>query len=121
MAGTAVAGWYHDPSGLPAQRWWDGYAWTAHTRPFVAQMPAPTRPTSTAGVATLILGLVSLFGGFLLILPVPVTWAVGHVALKETRDGRMSGRGLAIAGNALAWLAFVPTVLWTINLVFGNA
>lgn len=27
------AGWYRDPSGLPAQqRWWDGRGWTDHLR-----------------------------------------------------------------------------------------
>ncbi|NMO53674.1 DUF2510 domain-containing protein [Actinoplanes sp. TBRC 11911] len=32
------AGWYADPSGQPAQRWWDGQAWTAHVQP---TPPAP--------------------------------------------------------------------------------
>lgn len=31
-----VPGWYPDPQGPPAERWWDGTAWTAHTR-----VPAP--------------------------------------------------------------------------------
>ena len=26
-------GWYPDPHGAPAQRWWDGTAWSAHTAP----------------------------------------------------------------------------------------
>ena len=30
----AVApGWYPDPQGLPAQRWWDGARWSGHTAP----------------------------------------------------------------------------------------
>ena len=34
-AATAVApaGWYPDPAGTGAQRWWDGTAWTAHVDP----------------------------------------------------------------------------------------
>ncbi|GAT72755.1 scramblase [Microbacterium sp. HM58-2] len=27
----AVAGWYPDPSGRDAQRYWDGTRWTGHT------------------------------------------------------------------------------------------
>jgi len=27
------AGWYPDPSGVPAQRYWDGSVWTHHTAP----------------------------------------------------------------------------------------
>jgi hypothetical protein len=28
-----AAGWYADPDGQPIQRYWDGTAWTEHTRP----------------------------------------------------------------------------------------
>ncbi|MEV6349508.1 DUF2510 domain-containing protein [Actinoplanes sp. NPDC051851] len=33
------AGWYADPSGLPATRWWDGRAWTDHVQPGGAVRP----------------------------------------------------------------------------------
>ena len=32
MTATPPAGWYPDPAGSPASRWWDGHAWTAQTR-----------------------------------------------------------------------------------------
>jgi hypothetical protein len=70
-------------------------------------------------VITLILGVISILGGFFLIFPVFVTWAVGHRALRQTRDGQIAGHGMAVAGNVLAWVAFLPTVLWAMNLVFG--
>ncbi|WP_052850724.1 DUF2510 domain-containing protein [Streptomyces avicenniae] len=39
------AGWYPDPGHAgpppPAERWWDGQTWTAHTRPPDATIPAP--------------------------------------------------------------------------------
>ncbi|GIE75437.1 hypothetical protein Aph02nite_13870 [Actinoplanes philippinensis] len=38
---TQPAGWYADPSGLPARRWWDGAQWTDHVQPGGAPMPPP--------------------------------------------------------------------------------
>lgn len=38
-------GWYGADPG--AERWWDGTAWTAHTRP-TPDPPAPTSPESDA-------------------------------------------------------------------------
>ncbi|MEV0900858.1 DUF2510 domain-containing protein [Actinoplanes sp. NPDC049802] len=35
------AGWYADPSGLPAQRWWDGGKWTDHVQPGGTPTPPP--------------------------------------------------------------------------------
>ncbi|AEV83239.1 Protein piccolo [Actinoplanes sp. SE50] len=39
------AGWYADPSGLPATRWWDGQQWTDHLQPGPAVLP----PTAGLG------------------------------------------------------------------------
>lgn len=39
-----AAGWYPDPQGLPAQRWWDGSQWSAHTAPTPAAAPYPGAP-----------------------------------------------------------------------------
>lgn len=43
---TAVPGWYADPSGPGALRYWDGAAWTQHVQPVPAApvAPAPTYP-----------------------------------------------------------------------------
>lgn len=38
---TQPAGWYADPSGLPARRWWDGSQWTDHVQPGGTPMPPP--------------------------------------------------------------------------------
>ncbi|MER7663285.1 DUF2510 domain-containing protein [Streptomyces sp. NPDC096193] len=39
MSMTTPAGWYPDPSVSGTERWWDGTAWTAHTR--AVQVPVP--------------------------------------------------------------------------------
>ena len=43
QAGTAVAGWYLDPSDSSQLRWWDGAAWTPH----VHKGPRPESTTAT--------------------------------------------------------------------------
>ncbi|MEU4420245.1 DUF2510 domain-containing protein [Actinoplanes sp. NPDC024001] len=42
MTDPVPAGWYADPSGLPALRWWDGREWTSHLQPGGAAMPPTT-------------------------------------------------------------------------------
>jgi hypothetical protein len=39
---AAAAGWYPDPHGEPAHRWWDGQAWTDTTQPVSDQWPDKT-------------------------------------------------------------------------------
>jgi membrane protease YdiL (CAAX protease family) len=36
-------GWYPDPAGQPAVRWWDGHAWTAYVSPYSAPVPPAAR------------------------------------------------------------------------------
>jgi Protein of unknown function (DUF2510) len=36
---TPPAGWYADPSGSPAQRWWDGATWSEHLREVAVAQP----------------------------------------------------------------------------------
>lgn len=46
---STPAGWYPDPSGAAAARWWDGAQWTPHTQPgAAAQAPAPHVPSGYA-------------------------------------------------------------------------
>jgi len=60
MIGAAPPGWYPDPSGAPAMRWFDGHQWTPSTAPMNSppptswpmghpQAPAPGYPPSAPG------------------------------------------------------------------------
>jgi TM2 domain-containing membrane protein YozV len=47
MPQNAPAGWYPQPDGT--ERWWDGQAWTAHSRP-VPPPPTAPAPSNAAGL-----------------------------------------------------------------------
>lgn len=50
--GTALAGWFPDPQGNPAERYWDGQAWTEQTRP-QSQPSATFAPQYAPGKITI--------------------------------------------------------------------
>lgn len=48
MSYATPPGWYPDTGAPGLERWWDGAAWTAHTRPLTAARPAPQQPPAPA-------------------------------------------------------------------------
>ncbi|WP_327366373.1 DUF2510 domain-containing protein [Streptomyces sp. NBC_01217] len=50
MSNTTPPGWYPDAATPGAERWWDGTAWTAHTRP-VPSIPQQFGPPEPVGYA----------------------------------------------------------------------
>lgn len=47
--GTPPPGWYPDPSGAPAQRYWDGTTWSAGPPVPTGVAPAPRRDSNRRG------------------------------------------------------------------------
>ncbi|MCX5202334.1 DUF2510 domain-containing protein [Streptomyces sp. NBC_00237] len=47
MSMTTPPGWYQDPSAPTQERWWDGQAWSAHTRPPGQPQQPPAQPPQT--------------------------------------------------------------------------
>lgn len=79
------------------------------------------RPSSTAAVWALVLGLVGFFAGWCMLgVPCLAAVIVGHVAVADTRNDRKSGRGMAIAGLALGYVALAPAVILFFWLVLGS-
>ena len=75
--------------------------------------PAPGASTSGMAVASLVLGIVSVFClGFVVVVPI-LAIVFGHLALDRiaTSGGWVKGRGLAIAGAVLGWILLVPVVI----------
>ena len=126
-----AAGWYDDPNGLPAQRWWDGEHWTSDVRPegsppapsgayppapppqyipvpmYMPQQAPPALPTGQA-TTSMILGIVglplSLFCGIGLLISIPAL-ILGIVALRACNRGTAGGKGMAITGIATGGIA----------------
>ncbi|TQK43441.1 uncharacterized protein DUF2510 [Streptomyces sp. SLBN-118] len=64
MSMTTPAGWFPDPNTPGTERWWDGTAWTAHTRPVQAQVPVPAQvPPAGFGPPTVPMAPASSGGG----------------------------------------------------------
>lgn len=76
MSNATPPGWYPDTAAPGNERWWDGTAWTAHTRPSatVIQRPVPGRGDGGAGAA--VARTVALVATGVAVVVVAVTGAV---------------------------------------------
>ncbi|MFI7575873.1 DUF4190 domain-containing protein [Micromonospora sp. NPDC049497] len=87
-------------------------------------VPAPSvRPPLTSGLATasLVLGIFGVLGGWCLFgLPCVLAVILGHVAMRETRDGTRSGHGMAVAGLVLGYVFVGPMIGFTFLMFFGG-
>jgi flagellar basal body-associated protein FliL len=85
---------------------------------FAPGYPQLAPPTSGMAVASLVLGIVGVLGGWCT-FAVPCILAVifGYVGLGQTRSGARRGRGMAIAGLVLG---VVPMAVLVVILIFGG-
>jgi len=116
--GAVPQGWYPDPAGAPAERWWDGAAWGHDTRPVSVLAQPLTAPVLTNRPATvgLVLAVVALLVNTFLVVTLA---ALVLCAVGLNRAGRLAqagyapvGRRSAIVGLVLAVLAGAGTVLF---------
>lgn len=72
----------------------------------------PVQVASPVAVWALVTGVIAVLAGWCLFgLPCLAAITLGHVGEAQTRDGMMSGRGMAVAGLVLGYLSVVPAVL----------
>jgi len=108
-------GWYPDPHGAPAQRWWDGAQWSAQTAPQPWYPPygsttivtiATPKSVGVAFLLTFFFGplgmLYSTVSGALIMLGI---WLVGGIVV-----------GIITLG--LAWMIWVPAI-WVASIIWG--
>jgi hypothetical protein len=78
-------------------------------------------PASGWATASLVLGVVGILVGWCLAgIPSLIAIVAGHIGLAETNSGTRSGRGLAIAGLTLGYLAVIPGVILFFLTVVGT-
>ncbi|MEV4544753.1 DUF4190 domain-containing protein [Micromonospora echinaurantiaca] len=85
---------------------------------------AAVQPPLTSGLATasMVLGILGVLGGWCLFgLPCILAVVLGHLALRETRDGTRSGHGMAVAGLVMGYVFVGPMIAFTIMVFFGSA
>jgi hypothetical protein len=88
-------------------------------RPYLVVVASP--PTSGMAVASLIMGLLSVGGGFCLIIPPALAVVFGHIARGDTRDGYRGGNGLALTGLILGYLCLAAMAAVVVPLLLGAA
>ncbi|MFI7397559.1 DUF4190 domain-containing protein [Micrococcus luteus] len=141
--GSSAAGWPATPTGDADRAAWDqapsyaeqeeqtrpaygqpyGYGQDATTVPAYGQgtpgygFGAPLQPGQTEGigrsVASMILGIISVVGGFTFLLPPIVGVVLGHLGLKREPHGR----GMAIAGLVMNYISLALLLLAVVFLV----
>lgn len=98
----------------------------AYAQPVVPIMPVvpmvatvPTIPTSGLATASMVLGIVGLaFGWCLFAIPSVLAIIFGHLGMNDTKYNQRAGRGMAVAGLVLGYVALVP-MLW-LTFVYWN-
>jgi len=113
-------GWYPDPTGLPAQRWWDGLDWTKYQAPLAGHYPNPAgyrhpgpalmvEPPKSVGVAFL---LTFFFG------PLGMLYSTVSGALIMLAAWLFGGVVVGIMTFGLGWLVWWPAV-WLTSMIWG--
>jgi len=78
-------------------------------------------PTSGYATASMVCGILGLITGCCSFgIPSIIAVVLGHMALKETRNGVKGGHGQAIAGLILGYILAVPAAVFSIMVIFGG-
>jgi len=110
-------GWYPDPQGLPAQRWWNGTGWTEYSAPAPGYGPPQfgrtavvmLQPAKSVGVALL---LTFFFG------PLGMLYSTVSGALIMLGVLFIGGIFVGVLTLGLGWLVWWPMV-WVASMIWG--
>jgi resuscitation-promoting factor RpfB len=111
MAQFPPAGWYRDPDGGGAPRWWDGHSWAAPQAPVPNARRSSDARSSRIVIAATVAGVALFFavigavtggiGGFLSILGLSAL-VVGIIAVAKGGIASLAIRNRALGGAVLA-------------------
>jgi len=109
------AGWYPDPHGAPAQRWWDGTRWSAQTAPQPGYPPygSTTVVTVAAPKSVGVAFLLTFFFG-----PLGMFYSTVSGALMMLGIAIFGGLVVGIITLGLAWLVWGPAI-WVASIIWG--
>lgn len=80
----------------------------------------PRPPTSGFAVASLVLGIIGVFGGWCAFgLPCLMAVVLGHIGLAETKHGKQRGHEAAFWGVMLGYIVLIPA--WALGLIFFSS
>lgn len=80
--------------------------------PAIPSIPQTTQKIPGLAIAGLILGIVSVMGAAILVIPTVLAIVFGHVSLARIkRDPRLTGSGIAIASFVLGYVSIVFGIL----------
>ena len=125
-------GWYPDPQGLPAQRWWDGAGWSAHTAPApgpVVSYPGGFQPGGYPAVhvphggTTVVMMRPQKSVGVALVLtfflgPVGMFYSTVLGALVMLCVLVFGGMVVGLLTFGFGWLIWWPFV-WVVSMIWG--
>jgi hypothetical protein len=115
------AGWYPDPTGLPAQRWWDGRQWSERTAPQVNRSSAPPPPPYYGPTVVMVSRQKSVGVAFVLTFlfgPLGMLYSTVRGALIMLGVLFLGGFVAGVVTLGLAWLVWWPLV-WVGSIVWG--
>jgi hypothetical protein len=78
------------------------------------------RPVSGWATASLVLGLISLCGGFFLVIPPILAIVFGHLGVRQTNRGQR-GSGMAATGLVIGYLFLLLDLLFLVSKIAGKA
>ncbi len=122
---SPAPGWYPDPTGEGAQRWWDGTAWSASTRAH----PVPTGPAApmaypvpvlknTPATAGLTLGIIAMF---LDPFAIPALLGIIFSGIGLNRANTLSQHGYGPVGRTKAVWGLVLSILGMLGTLLFKA
>jgi len=77
-------------------------------------------PNSGVATASMVLGIIGLvFGWCMCGIPSLIAIILGHMGIAQTRDNRLGGRGMAVAGLVMGYVLIIPTIILTFLLFSG--
>lgn len=105
-------GWYRDPGGSTAQRWWSGIAWTDHVQ------PGPHRGAVLSSIS-LGLGILACLGSILPFIGLIVATAAVVLGFAGYTRSKRADRsiGLSVWGITLGFVGGVINLALTIFVI----